>query len=248
MIELYQGDCLDVLTRLEASQYQCIFADPPYNTKRSKNIIDTYDQSELFKAKSWQNFHSSWDTMTDLEYLAWCKEWLSKCFNLLKSNGTIWICGSRHNIPFVSIALDQCDFETIQWVSWCIPNAMPHLAGKQMACSNQILIWARKRDKKHFYNHAKAKELNNGKNLRDYWLINNDSVAGRSWKHPSKKPPALVRQALAISTQTGDKVLDPFAGSGTTGLASYELGLGCVLIERDETYCSMIRERLHLTT
>lgn len=124
---------------------------------------------------------------------------------------------------------------------------MPNVAMTQMAISNQTLIYARKsKAARHYYNKAAARSYNGGKNLRDFWLIPNDCTAGRTWKHPSKKPVALVSRALHISTPAGGVVLDCFAGSGTTGVAARGLELPCTLIEKAPEYAAMIEQRLGL--
>lgn len=222
-----------------------IFADPPYNTGNEINKTATYDQNENFAQKNWTNFHSDWDTIHD--YRQFSIEWLSQAQRILKPTGSIWICGSFHNIPDVALTLRTLGFYTIQWVAWCIPNAFPHLAGIKMGNSNQTIIWARKSEKvTQFYDLIAARKYNDGKNLRDFWLINNDAQAGRVWKHPSKKPFDLVYRALDISTpkHRSAVVLDPFAGSGTTGSVAKHLGIDCVLFEKKLEYISMIKDRV----
>lgn len=224
-----------------------IFADPPYNTTNETNKAVHYDQSDDFARKNWTPFYADdgWDTIPD--YLEFSLNWLRQAKRILKPNGSIFICGSFHNIPTVATALDALDFYTIQWVAWCIPNAFPHLAGIKMGNSNQTIIWARPRkDVTQFYDLEAARRYNDGKNLRDFWLINNDTQAGKTWKHPSKKPFDLVFRALDIATpkHSDATVLDPFAGSGTTGSAAKHLGLDCILFERKPEYIPMIKHRV----
>lgn len=248
-IKIRNCDCVLGMSALADASINTIFADPPYNTGNATNKTVTYDQNENFAEKNWTNFHSDWDTIDD--YQAWTRAWLCQAHRILKPNGSIWICGSFHNIPDVATALTALGFYTIQWVAWCIPNAFPHLAGIKMGNSNQILIWARKsKDTTQFYDLEAARKYNDGKNLRDYWIINNDSQAGKLWKHPSKKPFDLVFRALDISTpkHAGAIVLDPFAGSGTTGSAAKHLGLDCILFEKKAEYIPILRNRVAIET
>lgn len=233
------------MSELPDESIQTIFADPPYNTGNAVDKTVTYDQNENFAQKNWMNFRSDWDTIDD--YRAWSTAWLTQAQRILKPNGSIWICGSFHNIPDVALALNSLGFYTIQWVAWCIPNAFPHLAGIKMGNSNQTLIWARKsKAVTQFYDLEAARKYNEGKNLRDFWLINNDAQAGKIWKHPSKKPFELVFRALDISTpkHANAIVLDPFAGSGTTGSVAKHLGLDCILFEKKAEYITMIKHRV----
>lgn len=246
-IQLRNCDCIDGTADLADESIDTIFNDPPYNTGNEHNKAVSYDQSAEFAAKNWTPFyaHDGWDTIPD--YRAWCLGWLRQAHRVLKPTGSIWICGSFHNIPDVALALRELEFYTIQWVQWCIPNAFPHLAGLKMGNSNQTIIWARKSQyTTQFYDLEAARRYNDGKNLRDFWLINNDTQAGKLWKHPSKKPFDLVFRALDISTpkHSGATVLDMFAGSGTTGSAAKHLGLDCILFERKAEYIPVIRDRV----
>ncbi len=246
MITIMEGDCVELLRTLPPQSIQTVFSDPPYNTKNKRNKTVTYDRNKDFATKNWTNFYADWDTIGD--YYAWSKEWMTEALRVLVDGGSIWVCGSFHNIPEAAAALKEVGFWTITWVSWCIPNSFPHLSGKGMTNANQILIWARKNTKTNYYDLEAAKRYTeNGTNLRDYWVIPNDSRPGRLWKHPSKKPPALVRRALDISTPKDSSavVLDPFGGSGTTGEAARDLGLDCILMDKEKAYVEMMNRRLH---
>lgn len=245
MVTILAGDCTEVMKSIPDGHITTAFCDPPYGTGNKKDKTITYDRNKDFEKKNWTNFHADWDTID--QYYKWSRYWLIEAYRVLKDGGTIWICGSFHNIPEAALALNNIGFWTIQWVSWCIPNAFPHLSGKQMSNSNQTLIWARKGRKGHYYDYEAAKRYtDNGTNLRDFWTVPNDSRPGRLWKHPSKKPPALVKRALDISTpkDVGAVVLDPFAGSGTTGEVAQELGLDCILIDKKPEYIEMMNRRL----
>lgn len=242
MITLMHGDCRDRMREIASESIDVIFADPPYNTGNTKDKTVSYDHAESLAKQNWTNFHASWDAIDN--YADWTCAWLREAERVLKPTGSVWICGSHHNIPDVALALWRCGWWTIQWVAWCIPNAFPHRAGLQMASSNQTIIWARKSKKtRHYYDLEEAKRRNDGKNLRDFWVINNDGRPGRLYKHPSKKPPALVEQAVAISCPVGGTVLDPVAGSGTTGEVCRKLQRDCIMIEQEAAYIPMIVER-----
>lgn len=239
------GDCVDVLARHSERAYQTVFIDPPYATGNSKA---KYSDSRLLQEKRWTNFAADWDVWASQEaYQTDVERWCEAMRRVLDTNGSLWVCGSHHSIPTWDITLKRMGFWVMQWVQWCIPNAMPNVAMTQMASSNQTLIYARKsKAARHYYNKAAARTYNNGKNLRDFWIIPNDCTAGRLWKHPSKKPAALVSRALHISTPADGMVLDCFAGSGTTGVAARGLELPCVLVEKAPEYATMIEQRLGL--
>lgn len=244
-VTLHAGDCVEVLAEMDAGSFATVFIDPPYATGNSKA---KYGNSRLLREKAWTNFAADWDVWSTQEaYAADVARWCEAIRRVMDASASLWVCGSHHSIPTWDLTLKRMGFWVCQWVSWCIPNAMPNVAMTQMASSNQTLIWARRsKSARHYYNKAAARLYNNGHNLRDFWIIPNDSQAGRRWKHPSKKPPALVSRALHISTPLGGAVLDCFAGSGTTGIAARGLELPCTLVEREPSYVAMIQERLGL--
>ena len=77
----------------------------------------------------------------------------------------------------------------------------------------------------------------------DVWEFNSAPPSERLG-HPTPKPEDLIRFMVRISCRPGGIILDPFAGSGTTGRAAKDLGRKAVLIERDEAYCEMSARRM----
>ena len=88
---------------------------------------------------------------------------------------------------------------------------------------------------------------NPGKQMRDVWVIpttpKREKLLGG---HPTQKPLALLERIIAAVTLPGDKVLDPFSGSGTTGVAAKKLGRNFVGIELDENYVQLSIERIKI--
>lgn len=244
---VFQADCLDVLPRIPDNSVDVVFIDPPYNTGNKKDKSVTYDRNKDFARKNWKNFYADWDTIP--EYRAWSLTWLHEVKRLLTSKGTVFVCGSFHNVPDIAVNLQILGMYTIQWTQWYIPNAFPNLSMTKMINSNQTLIWAR-RGKSHYYDKDAAKRYNGGKNLRDVWAINQDTRG--MWRHPSKKPVDLVYRALDIASDKSKsiRVLDFFGGSGSTGEAAayladhYNTEIECILVERDPTHAQTCYDRV----
>ena len=114
------------------------------------------------------------------------------------------------------------------------PNPPPNLSCRYFTHATETIIWAAK-DKKsrHTFNYKLMKETNRGKQMKSVWEIRPpESWEKRFGKHPTQKPVALLERILLASTNEGDLVLDPFAGSGTTLLTAFRLrrhALGCEL-------------------
>lgn len=80
--------------------------------------------------------------------------------------------------------------------------------------------------------------------MKDKSLFMVYPCGGKETVHPNEKPLALVRKLVTLGTQSSEIILDPFAGSGTTGRAAKDLGRKAVLIEREERYCEIAANRM----
>ena len=89
---------------------------------------------------------------------------------------------------------------------------------------------------------VKGRHILNNKRVSDVWEIKKDAPS--KYKHPTQKPVELFEKIIVKSSNEGDVVLDPFAGSGTTGVACKNLNRNYILIEQDENYCKIAEERL----
>lgn len=244
---LHQGSC-DHILHMYPDYFDVAFLDPPYLTNNAKPRKVSYTISKRLKAQNWTGFGAEWDASWDdhWRYYYWTYSYLEAVKYALKPNGSVFICGSHHGIWAVKLALIELEMYTIQDVAWCLPDAMPHLAGKQMVSGHQTILWARK-GKQHTYNQEVAKTYTeNGKNLKDWWVIPKGHK--KTSNHPSKKPPKLMQRCFDITTAPGAVVLDAFAGSGNTYLGAQLVSniAKCVLIERDRGYCDEMVKSFHL--
>ena len=111
-------------------------------------------------------------------------------------------------------------------VTWVKTNPPPNLSCRYFTHSAEYILWARKESKTpHFFNYELMKEINGGTQMRDVWTL----PAIAKWekncgKHPTQKPLCVLSRIILASTQPGSWVLDPFAGSSTTGIAANLLG------------------------
>lgn len=251
-VAVWCGDCREGLAGLPTQSVDVIFADPPYFTGNTEDQTADYTVSEALAAQGWTNFHADWDNQwaTWAEYQEWCATWLSECRRVLRPRGSIWICGSYHNIPRVGVVLQDQGWYVNRWISWYKPNAFPNRRMDKPAASTEIVIWARpSKDVTSLYHADVARYYGGGKNLRDMWAIPMDAARARRLKahgfhHPSKKPPALVERCLRLSApREGAVIADPFGGSGTTGecvLAQQAAGWRGLLMESKPEYAAAI--------
>src|SRR5712692_3340159 len=174
------------------------------------------------------------------------RAWLAACQRVLKPNGSVWVSGTAHVIHSVGFAMQQLGFKLLNDISWVKPNPPPNLSCPYFTHTPETIIWAAK-DKKsrHTFHYKLMKETNRGKQMKSVWEIRPpESWEKRFGKHPTQKPVALLERILLASTNEGDLVLDPFAGSGTTVLAALRTNRRAIGIEIEEKYIQVTKNRL----
>ena len=98
---------------------------------------------------------------------------------------------------------------------------------------------------KHYFDYAQMKEINGGKQMKNVWRFTAPPKREKQHgKHPTQKPLGLLDRLLRASAVEGARVLDPFNGSGTTGVAAAALGLDYTGIDMNESYLELTRDRL----
>lgn len=237
--ELFQGDATECLKNM-STQFDMIFADPPYFLSRG--------YSSKINGE-WKSFEKGeWDRVSSLDNInEFNRRWLSACRNVLKDDGTIWVSGTYHNIFSVATCLVELGFKVLNIIVWQKSDAKPTLSRNYFNFTTEYLVWARKSEKvTHYFNCDLMEQLNGGARMGDVWRI--PFVA--SWemkqgKHPTQKPLRLLYRIILSSTREGEIILDPFAGSCTTGIAANLLGRKFVGIDQSKEFLDYAIKRKH---
>jgi site-specific DNA-methyltransferase (adenine-specific) len=253
---LVHGDCLAALEQLPPHSVDVAFADPPYLLSNGGSTCQSGRRASVNKGR--------WDASQGIaEDHAFQARWLGAVRRVLKPSGTLWVSGTQHVIFSIGFALQELGYHLLNTVTWYKPNASPNLACRFFTHSTEILLWAspsRARPLRHRFNYQAMKAVNGGKQMRDLWAISEPPEAGGEqviWsvptpgprekvhgRHPTQKPLALLERVLAASATPGDLVLDPFSGSGTTGVAALLAGCHFLGLERDAGYVELASRRL----
>ena len=235
---ILQGDCMERLKEIEDNSIDAIFADPPYFLSNGGISVQSGKQVCVDKG--------DWDKGGTPEYIyEFNRKWLSLCRSKLKDDGTIWISGTHHNIHVVMRCLQELGYKVLNTITWQKTDPPPNLSCKYFNFSTELIIWARKHEKKtHKFNYEAMKQLNGGSQMTDVWRI----PAVSKWekeqgKHPTQKPLRLLYRIILASTNEGDTILDPFAGSSTTGIAADLLGRKFIGIEQDKAFVELSLRR-----
>ena len=239
---LYNYDCLLVMSRFPDNYVDMIFADPPYMLSNNGFTCHAGRMVSVNKGK--------WDESKGFEEdFKFHEAWISECKRILKPDGTIWISGTYHSIYQCGYILQKEGYHVLNDISWFKPNASPNLSCRFFTASHETLIWARKDKKgKHYFNYEAMKDGNfpndfikkPGLQMRSVWAIHPPKNEEKKYgKHPTQKPVDLLKRIILASTDKNAIILDPFCGSGTTGVASTMLGdRKFIGIEFDNKYIS----------
>ncbi len=228
---LYRGDCMKIMGEFQPETFDVIFADPPYFLSNGGITFQAGKMVSVNKGK--------WDRSRGFEgNYAFTRDWLTRCKRLLRPNGTIWISGTSHIIHTVGAVLDELGYKVLNDITWVKPNPPPNLSCRYFTHATETIIWAG-RDKKtrHKFNYQLMKRLNHGKQMTSVWTIKPPDKSEKVFgKHPTQKPVALLERIIAAASDEDDLVLDPFSGSGTTGIAAARLNRRFVGMETDDNY------------
>ncbi len=249
---IYQGDCVKVLTELvDEKSISLIFADPPYNL--SGNGLSWKGNKT---GGDWYMVNEEWDKMSAPEYIQFTRKWIGACARVLKDNGSIYISCTFHNLAEVMITLKQLGLEIKNVITWQKTNAMPNMTKRMFTHSTEFIVWAVK-GKNWVFNYEDLKKINPDrqldgtlKQMRDVWQLplvqGKERLHGKDGRalHPTQKPEELLRRVIMASSNKGDIVLDPFLGSGTTAVVAKRLGRKWIGIDNSEKYVALAKKRI----
>jgi len=234
---LVNGDCVSVLEAFDF-KFDMIFADPPYFLSNGGISVSSGKVVCVDKG--------GWDKAPSADYIdEFNRRWLTVCKDKLKDNGTIWISGTHHNIFSVADQLSELGFKILNVVTWNKTDPPDNVSHRVFKHSAEYIIWAKKSKRaQHRYNYELMRQLNDGKQMTDVWRM----PAVAKWekscgKHPTQKPLSLLSRIVMASTKEGDWVLDPFNGSGTTGVAASLLGRKYLGIDMDSGFLELASKR-----
>lgn len=234
---LLNGDTFELLPQFNF-HFDMAFADPPYFLSNDGISVQAGKIVSVNKGE--------WDKGDSPEHINdFNRQWISLCREKLKDNGTIWISGTFHNIFSVANNLTEQGFKILNVITWAKTNPPPNISCRYFTYSTEFIIWARKSAKKpHRFNYELMKQLNDDKQMTDVWRL----PAIAPWektcgKHPTQKPLALLTRIILASTDKNAWVLDPFAGSSTTGIAANLVGRRFLGIEREKEFAEISQRR-----
>jgi modification methylase len=234
------------MAKLPADSVDLVFADPPYNLQLQGDLRRPDDSRVDAVDDAWDKFasFSVYDEFT--------RAWLKACRRAMKPSATIWVIGSYHNIFRVGAIMQDLGFWILNDVIWRKTNPMPNFRGRRFTNAHETLIWAAREPgaRGYTFNYETLKAGNEDVQVRSDWTIplctGEERIKGGDGKklHPTQKPEALLARVILSSSRVDDLVLDPFAGTGTTGAVARHLGRRFVGFEREARYARAAEKRI----
>lgn len=230
--EILCGDALDLFANIEDGSVDLIIADPPYNLGKD------YGNNRDLKSRD--------------EYIAFSRRWLGEARRVLSPKGSIYVfMGVRFISRLYEILEQELDLHFNSWIVWHYTQGL----GKTRGFSprhDDILLFTRSRDFTFNLDDVRVpqkyyRQRNNmrGANPGDVWAFSHVHYCNENRRnHPTQKPEGLVERMVLASSNPGDRVLDPFAGSGTTLRVCQQLGRAVSGFELNPDYVKMIGKRL----
>ena len=232
------GDCIEILSKVRRPFADLIFADPPFN------IGYKYDK-----------YH---DKLKRDQYIAWTRDWITACKKVLKPHGSFYIAIGDEYAANVKIIADELGLVMRNWLIW--HYTFGQQAKNKFARSHTHIFYfvldadaflfndhavRVPSDRQLVYNDRRANPA--GKMPDDVW-DGYSRVCGtfkeRAGWHPCQMPERLLKKIIAVSSNPGDCVLDPFVGSGTTAAAALQLGRKYTGIDISAEYVANAAGRL----
>jgi site-specific DNA-methyltransferase (adenine-specific) len=240
--QIITGDCLEILPSYDDGYFDCCIADPPYNISKKKGLSWAFS--------SHITMQEQWDIFTKDDYFQFSLNWLREVCRAVKVNGNIFVFGSFHSIFKIGFILQQIfDRKIISQLVWYKTNPQPNITCRMFTESTEFIIWAVNNEssqaKNWTFNYDTMKQMNAGKQMRNVFRISATPKSEKKYgKHPAQKPEAILERLILAGANERDIIVDPFSGTGTTGVVAKRYNRRCVMIDNNKHYNEIARKRI----
>ena len=201
-----------------------IITDPPYKISRDNNF-KTMNRAGI-------DF-GEWDKDFDLV------DWIKYCEPVLKKGGNIVIFNSWKNMSYIVDELEKNNFEVKDLIRWEKTNPMPRNRDRRFITDYEVAVWAVKKGGKWTFN--RLSETYERPEIVCGVTSKKEKIDGG---HPTQKPVEVMEWLIKRLSNENDIILDPFMGSGSTGVACKNTNRKFIGIELDKDYYNMAMKRL----
>ena len=264
--EVINGENLAALKSMPDESFQLIYIDPPFNTGRSqvrtnRSSISSTTGNLGFQGKRYEQVVKSVLSYDDdfADYWAFLEPRLIEAYRLLNESGTIYLHLDYREAHYAKVLMDalfgrECFLNEIIWAYDYGGKSKSRWPAKH----DTILVYVNN-PAKYFFDSATVdrepymapglvtpEKVARGKLPTDVWWHTIVSPTGKEKTgYPTQKPLGILRRIISASSRPGDRVLDFFAGSGTTAQAAFELKRQFVVVDQNPESIEVITSRLN---
>lgn len=231
--EMHCGEALAVLRDLATGSIDAVVTDPPYNSggassasRTTQSARQKYQNSDT--KRSYPNFAG--DNRDQRSFAHWCNLWLSECYRVTREGAPILLFTDWRQLPTITDALQAADFVWRGIAVWNKTGGCRPTRGR-FAAQAEFVVWGSKG----------AMPLDRAAPTLPGVFSH---VVKQADKHHLTGKPTLLMCDLMRIVEASSRVLDPFAGSGTTGIAAIQAGHHFIGVEREPAYYELSVERL----
>lgn len=241
-IELYHGDNLEIMKKMTSGKFNLVYADPPFGVgKAFKSHKGSFD-----------------DKLTGKAFLKWLKPRVKEAKRLLTANGSFFIHMDWHEIHYVKVMCDEIFGRKsfMNEIIWAYDYG--GRSKTKWSSKHDTILWYAIDPKTYTYNYdaidripymapglVGAEKAKKGKTPTDVWWNTIVPTNGKERTgYPTQKPLAIIERIVKVHSNPGDKLLDFFAGSGTTGEAAAKHGRKAILVDSNAEAIEVMKSRL----
>ncbi len=219
MLKLLHGDCLEVMKTIPDASIDAIITDPPYNIAQKNNFSSMGRAGIDF---------GEWDKNADIF------SYINEASRILQKNGSFIVFNAWKNLGDIAKYSEQQGFETKDMIRLEKSNPMPRNRDRRYITDYECAIWFVKKNAKWIFNRQ-------SKNYERPKFV----ASIETGFHPTQKNLSLMEWLIKIHTNENQTILDPFMGSGTTGVACKNLNRNFIGIEKDDNYFKIATDRIN---
>lgn len=237
MHQIFNNDAIEAMRGLETESIDLILTDPPYGLAPHAKSRGGEGPALSFLKNSINT--SEWDNLTDTDFANLMNDFMGESFRLLKKGGAMVVFCSTQKTADVLAATEKAGLYYKTFGVWHKTNPLPR--NMKIDFLHSVEMWG------YFLKDTKTGTFNGeGKPVHDF--VSCPIAAGKERQagggHIAQKPVKLMEHFVRLLSNPGEVVLDPFMGTGTTGVAALRLGRDFIGVERDEKYFAVSKTRL----
>lgn len=234
-VRVIEGDCLDALRALPDGCADAVITDPPYCSGAATEAGRGSATHQGLRSETMRSGRFDWfgaDNMTTSGLMWLLRSIAVEATRVVRPEGSLLAFCDWRMVTSLAPAMESAGFRLRNLIIW---DKGHFGCGSGFRPQHEMVMHLTKRAPK-FY----AADVGN--------VIRSKRVHSSDRDHPTEKPSDLMRQLIRVVSAPGGLILDPFAGSGTTGVAAALEGRRCLLIEKEPAYAAICRERIAKVT